>query len=91
MTAPSESVVAGASVPGDWADEKVVGDGVQVKVGIAWMLKGTVTEFAAYVAVAAVETVMEHCAAEVAVKFKTTGMDDEFSEQPAVSPVPAIA
>ena len=84
-------VVAGASVPGDWAEEKVVGNGVQVKVGIAWMVNGTVTEFAAYVAVAVVETVMEHCAGEVAVKFRTTGMDDEFSEHPAVSPVAATA
>jgi hypothetical protein len=57
---PSEFVVADERSWGDWLRVKEVGDGDQAKVAMARMLKGTVTESAAYVAVAAVETVMEH-------------------------------
>jgi hypothetical protein len=82
-------VVADATVWGDWLSENDVGEGAQLKVGVARTVNETLTESGAYVAVWAVDTVMEHCPGAV-VKSRTSG-DVEANEQPDVSPEPAIA
>jgi hypothetical protein len=88
---PSELVVAEERSWGDWPKVNEVGEGDQAKVGMARMLKGTVTESPAYIAVVAVETVMEHWPGSFVVKSRTTGAVGEASEQPAVFPVLATA